>query len=161
MKPLSIELMNFRSHQNTIIPLSEIDTAVIVGKNGGGKSSIIYAMTYALWGVVTDVNLGSLVRKGAKEMSVSVSLLHDDGNTYRIMRGIKISGTKKKTPASFLSLFQLQPDCTLLDISANDMDATTIKISGLLGGLKYKTALYSNFHLQGESDKFMQASPAE
>lgn len=162
MNPIYLELVNFRSHKRTAVDLSSVDSAVIIGKNGDGKSSIIYAMIYLLWGEVPDVaTLMDLVSKGAKDMSVVMEFIHDDGAIYRIERGIKITGTKRKTANGYLTLSQKTADGKLNDISGNSIDATTQKISDLMGGLTYKTALYSNFNLQGESDKFMQARPSE
>lgn len=162
MNPVYLELNNFRSHKHTSIDLSAVDSAVIIGKNGDGKSSIIYAMIYLLWGEVPDVaTLMDLVSKGAKDMSVIMEFMHDDGAIYRIERGIKITGAKRKTANGYLTLSQKTAAGDLNDISGNSIDATTQKISNLMGGLTYKTALYSNFNLQGESDKFMQARPGD
>ena len=162
MNPSYLELVNFRSHKYTKIDLSNFDIAVVVGKNGEGKSSIIYGITYVLWGDVPDINsLSDLVSEDTNSMSATMGFVHDDGNTYKIKRGINITGVKKKTATGHLTLSKELADGTFEDISGNGIDETTKIISNLMGGLTYKTALYSNFNLQGESDKFMQAKPAE
>jgi len=44
-----VKLVNFLSHENTEIVL-EGGLTVFIGRNGAGKSSVIDAVTYALYG---------------------------------------------------------------------------------------------------------------
>jgi exonuclease SbcC len=52
MIPIRLTLSNFMPYRDNVPTLnfSGIHTASICGENGSGKSSIIDAMTWALWG---------------------------------------------------------------------------------------------------------------
>src|SRR5208337_4755297 len=87
----SIELENFKSYGETqTIDLSSVDATSICGHNGAGKSSIIEALTFALYGrsaATERKELGNeaLVRDGQKEARVAVGF-EKDGNIYRVER---------------------------------------------------------------------------
>ena len=169
MKLLNEELINFRSHTNSFLDFTRFDSAVVVGENGVGKSSFAYGLCYCFWGDIEGLKIAELVYTNALNMSVAVGFIHDDGNIYRIVRGVTVTGKKKKTFTGHLSLLQQDPNGmieapdgnTYTDISGNSMADTTKEITKLLGGLKAKTAIYSNFDLQGESERFMKALPSE
>lgn len=169
MQLLDLELNNFRSHKNTVLDFTKFDSAVVVGENGVGKSSFAYGLGYCFWGDVEDTKNSDLIYTNALSMDVATRFMHDDGNIYRVVRGVKVSGVKKKTYTSFLSLLQQDPNGAVqdrlgnsyIDVSGNSIVDTTKRISALLGGLTFKTAIYSNFDLQGQSALFMQASSAE
>lgn len=171
MEILELELKNFRSHRHTILDLSGISTASICGENGAGKSSILYALTFVFWGTIGDtteskINLVDMVAKNAKDCFVRVDVLADTKNEsgererYRIKREIQVSYGKKITAASKVTLSTVNPSGTAISCSDNSAKAINKTIKELLGGMSYKTATYSNFALQGEADKFMQAQAA-
>ena len=49
----AIELVNFLPHSDTKLEFDE-NTTVFVGKNGSGKSSIIDAITFSLFGNIQE-----------------------------------------------------------------------------------------------------------
>ena len=59
----SIELGNFLSHNETKLEFGD-GVTVFVGHNGAGKSSIIDAITFALFGQHTRKSNKGLVRRG-------------------------------------------------------------------------------------------------
>src|SRR5208283_2988319 len=69
----SVELVNFISHKDTSIQLED-GVNVFIGANGAGKSSVIDAITYALYGEHTREDSKNLLRRGAAEGSVSVKV---------------------------------------------------------------------------------------
>ncbi len=82
MKILTLTLKNFRSHQETVLDLDRFN--FVRGPNGCGKSSIQMALEYLFTGQcqMTDAagrGAEVLIRAGAKELEVSVSL--DNGET--------------------------------------------------------------------------------
>ena len=51
MIPLKLDLTNFLSYrETTVLDFASIHTACISGANGAGKSTILDAMTWALFG---------------------------------------------------------------------------------------------------------------
>lgn len=74
MIPQRIEIKGFQSHAHTILDLSNIDYAMVVGNNGAGKSTIFGAMLFGLFGDAytrdTGANMSEFFRHGAAELSV-------------------------------------------------------------------------------------------
>ncbi|MDD4239677.1 MAG: AAA family ATPase, partial [Desulfotomaculaceae bacterium] len=66
MIPLSIEIHNFGAIPFANIDFSNIDTAVVVGKNGYGKSTaFVWAPLWILYGVTkNDCAVDDMVRRG-------------------------------------------------------------------------------------------------
>jgi len=62
----SIELVDFLSHSDTKLEFKE-GVTIFVGDNGAGKSSIIDAITYALFGEHTRKDVKSLIRRGTNQ----------------------------------------------------------------------------------------------
>jgi len=60
-----VKLVNFLSHKDTEIQLGE-GLTVFIGRNGAGKSSVIDAITYALYGQHTR-GKRTHVRDGASQ----------------------------------------------------------------------------------------------
>ncbi len=77
MRILRLALKNFRSHQETVLNLDRFN--FVRGPNGCGKSSIRMALEYLFTGQcqMTDGagrGAEALIRAGAKELEVSVTL---------------------------------------------------------------------------------------
>ena len=89
MIPIRLELRNFMSYGEDVPPLdlSGMRTLCLSGDNGHGKSALLDAITWSLWG---ESRAGKnkhdeLVRIGADEMSVTFTF-EMDGQTYRVLR---------------------------------------------------------------------------
>jgi exonuclease SbcC len=67
----AIELQNFISHNTTQLTFNR-GISVFVGHNGSGKSSIIDAITFALYGQHTRKTNKNLVRRGSESSSLNV-----------------------------------------------------------------------------------------
>jgi len=87
----SIKLKNFQLFQNQEINLDKINLITGINydsleeensysSNGSGKSTILNAILFGLFGEVTDINLKDLISFGAKEAEVSVALSHNNKN---------------------------------------------------------------------------------
>lgn len=161
MQLTDIELVNFRSHKKTVLDLTSFESVVIIGKNGAGKSTFAYGFCYGFWGDIEGIKISELIKTNADDMHVAIGFIHDDGNKYKVVRGVKVTGVKKKTFTSHLSLLQQNAAGDMVDVSGNSISDTTKQISAMLGDLKAKTAIHSNFDLQGESSRFMQASASD
>jgi len=86
MIPVRLELRNFMSYGDQVTPLdfNGMHIACLSGDNGNGKSALLDAITWALWGEAR-ASADELVRLGADEMSVIFDFqLGDD--LYRVIR---------------------------------------------------------------------------
>lgn len=95
----SIKLNNFQLFKDQTINLSGInlitgtnydsnpDEDGLYSGNGAGKSTILTAILFGLFGEVTDIKLNELIRDGSKEASVIVELIIQNEN-YKIIRKI-------------------------------------------------------------------------
>jgi DNA repair protein SbcC/Rad50 len=80
----AIELVNFISHSRTLLAFNR-GVTVFVGHNGSGKSSIIDAITFALYGQHTRKTNKNLVRRGSEVswLNLRFSVGSKEYNAYR------------------------------------------------------------------------------
>jgi exonuclease SbcC len=79
-----LKLNNFKSHQNTTIQFNK-GISVIVGENGAGKSTILEAISFALFKQHTAKRIDDLVRNNADTMSVELEFISNN-KEYKIVR---------------------------------------------------------------------------
>lgn len=79
-----LKLNNFKSHEHTVIPFDK-GISVIVGENGAGKSTILEAISFALFKQHTAKKIDDLVRNNANAMSVELEFT-SNGRDYKIIR---------------------------------------------------------------------------
>lgn len=90
MKLHSLSLQNFRQHENTRITFANGLTGII-GTNGGGKSTLLEAIGFALYGLSATRGKKESIRfsRAHPKAPVSVELEFElSGQPYRIERGI-------------------------------------------------------------------------
>ena len=87
----NIELVDFLAHSNTKLEF-ENDATVFVGDNGAGKSSIIDAITFSLFGEHTRKNNKGLIRRGANQGFAKIEF-SANGKNYQAIRKIDSKGT--------------------------------------------------------------------
>ena len=103
MIPVRLHLRNFMSYTDVHEPLcfDGIHVAVLTGDNGHGKSALLDAITWALWGKARGRSVDELIHAGASEMEVEFEFLLDD-QQYRVIRKRQRRG---KYGSSLLDLF--------------------------------------------------------
>ncbi len=79
-----LKLNNFKSHEHTIISFDK-GISVIVGENGAGKSTILEAISFALFKQHTGKKIDDLVRNNANTMSVELEFTSNNRD-YKIIR---------------------------------------------------------------------------
>ena len=84
-----LKLNNFKSHKNTVIEFDKGIT-VVVGENGAGKSTILEAISFALFKQHTAKRIDDLVRNNANSMSVELEF-SSNNKEYKIVREKKSS----------------------------------------------------------------------
>ena len=152
MIPLNLKLRNFMCYRDNVPPLSfeGIHTACLSGDNGNGKSALIDAITWALWGRARARSDDDLVHTGQKEMEVEFDFAVE-GQAYRIIR--KRARPKRASGAGQSILeFQMATDGgSFKSISGNSIAQTQQKITGTLH-MDYDTFINSAFLRQGHAD---------
>jgi exonuclease SbcC len=91
LKISSIRLENIRSHGKTSMNFDDGIT-VISGRTGSGKSSVLMAIQYCLFGAKTGISKSGLMRRNSKKGSICLSFEHE-GNGYEVSRGFMKSGS--------------------------------------------------------------------
>jgi exonuclease SbcC len=94
MRPLKLELEGFTAFRDqTCLDLSELDLFAITGPTGAGKSSLIDAVAYALYGRVPRVTaeVGACISQGMDRMRVSLEFLAGE-DRYRVYRETRRKG---------------------------------------------------------------------
>ncbi|NTU62712.1 MAG: AAA family ATPase, partial [Chloroflexi bacterium] len=98
MIPLYLKLTNFMPYRTAELNFSGIHIGCLTGDNGAGKSSLLDAITWALWGRSRSKRDDELVHQGQTEMQVEFTFALG-GNAYRVIRARKAG---KKSGAGML-----------------------------------------------------------
>jgi exonuclease SbcC len=160
MIPVKLKMRNFMCYRDNVPPLdfTGIHLACLSGENGSGKSSIIDAMTWALWGKARAKSVDDLIYANQPEMEVEFDFSVGP-QLYRIIR--KRSRPKKRTGAGQSSLeFQISTGDGFRPITGNIIDQTQEKIIETLH-MDYDTFINSAFLRQGHADEFTRQDPAK
>jgi exonuclease SbcC len=154
MIPQHLSLTNFMCYRQAELNFAGIHVACLAGENGAGKSALLDAVTWALWGKARAKRDDELIRLGESEMSVDLAF--DLGKqAYRVMRRRKAG----KRGSSLLD-FQVNDDGRWRSIAENTIRDTQAKIERVLR-LDYDTFVNSAFLRQGRADEFTIKTPAE
>jgi exonuclease SbcC len=86
----TVQLENFRSHVKTDVPFAE-GFNCLVGGLGRGKSTVLYAIDFALFGDPLGRSYDYILREGADVGKVTMHFVHN-GKNYRILRGLRRRG---------------------------------------------------------------------
>lgn len=146
MRILRIALRNFRSYEELDLDLSGLETAAIVGKVGSGKSALIEAITFGLWGKVN--RRVAFIRDDMDECVVQIDF-EARGKHCSVIRTVNTSG--RNSSLSFIIDGVNAPQ----HIKSETQD----KIDKMIG-LDYESIIAGPFMLQGDSGHLMQASPS-
>ena len=156
MLPISLSLSNFLSYRDAAptLHLDGIRVACLCGPNGNGKSALLDAVTWALWGKARGQRHEQLLHHGQTEMQVE--LVFDVGSErYRISRRYSQA---RRNPQSSLELAVQTADGEFRAITGDTIRATEGQIERLIN-MDYVTFVNSAFLLQGRADEFTMATP--
>jgi len=151
-----VRLVNFLSHRDSVLEFDP-HVNVIIGENGSGKSSILEAIYYALYGDALRGSIPSLFRReGTRTLSrLRVSLEFEaGGRRYSVHREASLVGRSAKTT-----------ECRLEDLGSRRILAegpTAVKQEIVrLVGVDDKTFRSSVFVPQGEIGRILEEGPSE
>jgi exonuclease SbcC len=160
MIPVRLKMRNFICYRENVPPLdfTGIRLACLSGDNGNGKSAIIDAMTWALWGKARAKGVDDLIYTGQPEMEVEFDFSVGE-QLYRIIR--KRSRPKKRSAAGQSSLeLQISGGDGFRPITGNTIDQTQQRIIETLH-MDYETFINSAYLRQGHADEFTRQDPAK
>jgi DNA repair protein SbcC/Rad50 len=156
MIPVRLELKNFLPYTSPApVRFEGVHLACLTGANGAGKSSLLDAITWALWGKARAKRDDDLVHLGQSDMYVQLDF-EQEGANYRVLR----RRARGKRGQGALDLFVFREDGSPNNISERSIRETQRKIDSLLR-LDYDTFVNSAFLQQGKADAFTVKTPAE
>ncbi len=157
MVPLKLSLKNFLSYgENTsTLDFRGFDIACLSGKNGHGKSALIDALTWALWGKCRVKIKEEVIKRGASEARVELEF-ESENNIYRILRVIE----RKKSGTSTSINLSIFDTATSAFKPLDEGSKTQSTIEKLLK-MDYNSFICSSFILQGMADEFTKRTASE
>ncbi|MDD2521699.1 MAG: SMC family ATPase [Anaerolineaceae bacterium] len=158
MIPIRLRLAGFTSYREPVeIDFTGFDLACISGSNGAGKSSLLDAITYALYGKARVQN-EAIINTASKTAEVTLDFEYEN-QVYRVTR----SNTRGKTTQ--VDFFIRQPGeetegtswKVLTERTMRETDAKIVKTLRL----DYDSFVNASFFLQGKADSFATKNPSE
>jgi len=151
----SIELVDFLAHSNTKLEFDNGAT-VFVGDNGAGKSSIIDAITYSLFGEHTRKNNKGLIRRGSNQGFAKIEF-SANGKNYQAVRKIDSKGT-------LTAQFAEDVDERLIPIAEGERkqfgESMTMHVEKTLG-MNFEKLRIASIVQQGELSSIIKAKGKE
>lgn len=168
MVPQKLQLQNFLSYRDETVNLRGIDLAVIAGDNGAGKSAILEAIVYAVWGEGrkgdgqtkpdnTLINRTAEAEEDATEMAVTYDFtLQQSGEavSHTIKRSYRKTASGKTT-TSELEFYVRDKELT-----SGTLKETQALIDERVG-LSYELFTATSLFQQGQWDNLLQMTAGE
>ena len=172
MVPNKLTIENFKSYGVSPYPLdlNGVHIVCLSGQNGHGKSSLLDAICWAIWGDEVHRPQEELVKHGENDMRVELEFFSDGyfhkrqgRNLYKVIR--KFSKKKgSRSGASSLELYVAESTEIIRELDFQVLTGNTIRETQnsilKLVGMDYRTFINSAFLLQGRSDEFTNSTPA-
>ena len=168
MVPTKLTLSNFMCYRADgaadgppTLDFAGLHVVCLSGENGAGKSALLDAITWALWGQARTSD-DELIAQGQGEMSVELEFQLGD-QIYRIIRRRQRGGTGKRggTTAGKSQLdLQARSEAgwrPMGEISVRETQATLDKLLRM----SYRTFINAAFLLQGHADEFTNSTPGQ
>ena len=154
MIPLKLTLQNFLCYRDDVptLDLTGIRVACLCGGNGHGKSALLDAITWALWGKARGSSHSDLLHHGRSNMHVDLEFQAADAH-YRVIR-------RFRSPRGSDLQLQMKGPAGFHPITGNSIRESQSKINRIIG-MDYDTFINSAFLIQGRADEFTNKTPAE
>jgi len=162
--PVRLQLQNFLSYGEDVPPLDlgRVTMACLSGANGHGKSALLDAVTWALWGEGRKAGGQSkphagLLRAGCDMMFVELDFDHE-GHRYRVRRSYRARTSGGRVE---LDLFGWdEAESVWHPLTLDNVNATERRIVNLLR-MDYDTFQNSAYLRQGRADSFTRQQPSQ
>ena len=159
MIPVKLKIEGFLSYRKPVeLDFTGFDLACISGQNGAGKSSVLDAITWALFGQARKRD-ESVINNNPQVEAAEVTLDFDyEGNRYRVMR----TNPRGKTSSVEFFIRTNIPgeEGRWKPLTERTLRETDDKIENTLR-MDFETFTNASFFLQGKADQFATARPAE
>ncbi|MFZ3070166.1 MAG: SMC family ATPase [Anaerolineaceae bacterium] len=158
MIPIKLSLAGFTSYREPAeIDFSGLDLVCISGSNGAGKSSLLDAITYALFGQARKRD-EAIINNACQKAEVTLDFSYE-GQIYRVSRSIQRG---KGTQAEFFiqNPQAADPSQRWKVLTERTLSETNALIERTLR-LNYETFINASFFLQGKADSFATQKPAD
>ncbi len=162
MIPIQLYLRNFLSYGEGVEPLdfTPFKLACLSGRNGHGKSALLDAITWAVWGEARKAGFSrtpdaDLLRLSADEMEVEFTFLLNK-HEYQVYRNYR----RGKRAGKLEFRVRQNHDSDFRVLTGSSKRETQQRIIETIG-LDYKTFINSSFLQQGKADEFTRQSPSD
>jgi len=159
MIPLSLTVENFMCYGEGVptLNLEPIHIACISGNNGYGKTALLDAITWAIWGKARAKTHDELVNINQQSMFVELDFLINE-NRYKVTR--TYSKSKGSSAGKSDLNLSLVTDDAATSLMANTIRETEEKIISLLN-MDYETFINTSYLKQGDSNRFTSSRPTD
>ena len=164
MIPVKLTLKNFLSYGEDVPPLdfTQFHVACLAGNNGQGKSALLDALTWTVWGEGRKASQekkadNSLIRMGQRDMQTEF-VFDLEGDRYRVIRGFFLAPKSSRSSLEF-QVYD-QEDNKYVSLTCPTVRKTQERIIKTLG-IDYQTFINSAFILQGRIDEFSRKGARE
>ncbi|HIH99928.1 MAG TPA: SMC family ATPase, partial [Nitrosopumilus sp.] len=151
----SIELVDFLSHSDTKLKFEE-GVTIFVGDNGAGKSSIIDAITFSLFGQHTRKSNKGLIRRGTNQGYSKIEFSIKD-KQYETVRKIDSKG-------GLSAIFSETTNNGRVEIAAGERkqfgESMTEQVEKTIG-MNFEKLKIASIVQQGELNTIINAKPKE
>ena len=158
MIPTRLALKNFLSYSEDApaLDFASFHVACISGANGHGKSALLDAITWALWGEARKAGTDrkpdeGLLRTGTTDMQVTFEF-QLEGKQYRVTRSYRKTARAGSTSLE-LQVYSPESNSYKALSEEGSLRKTQERLNSLLR-MGYDTFINSAFILQGRADEF-------
>ncbi len=153
MIPVHLCLSGFLSYLDPVdVDFTTFDVACISGANGAGKSSLLDAITWVLFGEARRRD-DALINAHAKTAEVTFDFQYE-GDLYRAQR------IKTRDKSVVLEFFVRSAEGNWRALTEKSKAETEKRIEHILR-MDYETFINASFFLQGKADSFAQQRPGD
>ena len=159
MIPLLLTVENFMCYREDVpsLNLEPVHIACISGDNGYGKTALLDAITWAIWGKARAKTQDELVNVARNTMFVELDFFAGESR-YRVTRTYT-KGRGASSGKSELNLSIIIGN-TVTSLMANTIRETEEKIVNLLN-MDYETFINTSYLKQGDSNRFTSSRPTD
>ena len=160
MIPLKLTVKNFLCYRDNTptLDFESVHLACLCGDNGHGKSALLDAITFALWGSsrLGDRNHDDLIHKGQSDMLVELEF-ESAGERFRVARRRSMGRSQGRTGLEF---FIRNSAGEWRGITGNTVRDTQQFIVERIR-MDHETFVNTAFLRQGDADRFTTSKPAD